>query len=67
MGCNLKDRGPGLILLSTLLSIQCFSNPRFPVSFPLTVSSNGADNGHGESAAAVQSRTGKPKKRGVVP
>ena len=29
------------VLLSTLLNLQCFSNPRFPVSFPLTMSSNG--------------------------
>ena len=28
------------------------------------MSSNGTDNGHGESVAAVQLRTGKPKKVG---
>ena len=59
VGCKLKDCGPAPVLLSTLLSLQCFSNPRFPVSFPLNnVSSNGADNGHGESVAAARSRTG---------
>ena len=45
-----------IVLLSTLLNLQCFSNPQFPVSFPLTVSSNGADNGHSGSAAVHHDR-----------
>ena len=39
------------VLLSTLLNFQYFSNPRFPVSFRLTVSSNDTDNRHGGSVA----------------
>ena len=33
-----------------------FSNPQFPVSSPLTVSSNGADNGRGGSMAVHHDR-----------
>ena len=39
------------VLLSTLLNLQYFLNPRFPVSFPLTVSSNDTDNGRSGSVA----------------
>ena len=55
-----------IVLLSTLLNLQCFSNPQFPVSFSLTVSSNDTDNGLSGSVAVrtSQSRTGKPKKVG---
>ena len=33
------------------LSSSAVYSPQFPVSFPLTVSSNGADNGHDGSVA----------------
>ena len=39
------------VLLSTLLNFQYFSNPWFPISFRLTVSSNDTDNRHGGSVA----------------
>ena len=40
------------VLLSTLLNFpECFSNFQFPVSFPLTASSNDTDNGHSGSVA----------------
>ena len=43
-------------LLSTPLNLQYFWNPRFPLSFQLTVSSNDADIGHSGSVAVHRDR-----------
>ena len=59
--------GPDLFCCpATLLSLQCFLNPQFPVSFPLTVSSNGADNAHSESVHRLYVICGRWQPRDCV-
>ena len=40
VGCNFGDRSWPTCSALYSPNLQCFSNPRFPVSFPLTMSSN---------------------------
>ena len=57
----------GLSVIYTLLNLQCFLNPRFPVSFQLTVSSNDVDNGHSGSVAVHHDRALVSLKEWAVP
>ena len=64
---HLSQRWDATLRIMTNLSSSAVYSSRFPVSFPLTVSSNGADNGHNGSVAVHRDRILISLKKWVVP